>query len=128
MRILLAGRISWRNLFPAACATGVLYVAMETVFSLFFSGMVISDDNKYGPIGIIFALLSYLTAIGVVVILGAVAGLAWYERSSGKSETEHLPLPSGKCGGPGDGRHECAAQDRPAARVPVPRDRPNHPK
>jgi hypothetical protein len=28
-----------------------------------------------------------------VVILGAVAGLAWYERSSGKSETGHLPLP-----------------------------------
>ena len=50
---------------------------METVFSLFFSGMVISNDNKYGPIGFIFALLSYLTAIGVVVILGAVAGLAW---------------------------------------------------
>ena len=94
MRILLAGRISWRNLFPAACATGVLYVAMETVFSLFFSGMVISNDNKYGPIGIIFALLSYLIAIGVVVILGAVVGLAWYERSSGKSETGHLPLPS----------------------------------
>jgi membrane protein len=108
MRILLAGRISWRNLFPAACATGVLYVAMEMVFSLFFSGMVISNDNKYGPIGFIFALLSYLTAIGVVVILGAVAGLAWYERSSGKS-TGHLPLPSGNCGRLGDGRHEYAA-------------------
>jgi hypothetical protein len=66
---------------------------------LFFSGMVISDDNEYGPIGIIFALLSYLTAIGVVVILGAVAGLAWYERSSGKSETGHLPLSSGNRGG-----------------------------
>jgi membrane protein len=86
MRILLAGRISWQKLFPAACATGVLYVAMEAVFSLFFSAMVISDDNKYGPIGIIFALLSYLIAIGVVVILGAVAGLVWQERSSGQGE------------------------------------------
>ena len=84
MRILLAGRISWAKLFPAACATGVLYVAMEAVFSLFFSAMVISDDNKYGPIGSIFALLSYLIAIGVVVILGAVAGLAWQARSSGQ--------------------------------------------
>ena len=115
MRILLAGRISWRNLFPAACATGVLYVAMETVFSLFFSGMVISNDNKYGPIGFIFALLSYLTAIGVVVILGAVAGLAWYERSSGKSETGHLPLPSGNCDRPGDERH--GAPPRPRERA-----------
>jgi membrane protein len=80
MWILLAGRIPWRKLFPAACATGVLYVAMEVVFSLFFSAMVISNDNKYGPIGIIFALLSYLIAIGVVVILGAVVGLVWQER------------------------------------------------
>jgi membrane protein len=30
MRILLADRISWRALFPAACATGVLYVAIGT--------------------------------------------------------------------------------------------------
>src|SRR5215472_14383242 len=94
MRILLAGRISWRKLFPAACATGVLYLVMEAVFSLFFSAMVISNDNKYGPIGIIFALLSYLIAIGVVVILGVVAGLVWQERSSGQGEAGQLPLPS----------------------------------
>jgi len=66
---------------------------MEAVFSLFFSAMVISDDNKYGPIGIIFALLSYLIAIGVVVIMGAVAGLVWQERSSGPGEAGQLPLP-----------------------------------
>jgi membrane protein len=80
MWILLAGRIPWRKLFPAACVTGVLYVAMEVVFSLVFSAMVISNETKYGPIGIIFALLSYLIAIGVVIILGAVVGLLWQER------------------------------------------------
>lgn len=74
MWILLAGRISWRKLFPAACATGVLYVAMEVFFALFFSAMVISNDKKYGPIGVIFALLSYLIAIGVVVIVGRRRG------------------------------------------------------
>jgi hypothetical protein len=90
MRILLAGRISWRALFPAACVTGVLYVAMQTVFSLVFSAMVISDEHTYGPIGTIFALLSYLIAIGVVVILGVVAGRAWHERSPGMSQTGQL--------------------------------------
>ena len=96
MRILLAGRISRRALFPAACATGVLYVAIQAVFSLVFSAMVISDEHTYGPIGTIFALLSYLIAIGVVVILGAVAGRAWNDRSPGKSQVGHLPsaLPS----------------------------------
>jgi membrane protein len=98
MWILLAGRIPWRKLFPAACATGVLYVAMQVVFSFFFSGMVISNNQKYGPIGVIFALLSYLIAIGVVVILGAVVGLAWQERPAGKGAAGHLPggSPSGR--------------------------------
>ncbi|MBV9094983.1 MAG: YihY/virulence factor BrkB family protein [Streptosporangiaceae bacterium] len=80
MWTLLAGRIHWRKLFPAACATGVLYVAMEGFFSLFFSAMVISDEKRYGPIGVIFALLAYLIAIGVVVVLGAAVGLVWQER------------------------------------------------
>ena len=64
---------------------------MQTVFSLVFSTMVISDEHAYGPIGTIFAVLSYLIAIGVVVILGAVAGRAWHERSPGTSETGQLP-------------------------------------
>lgn len=80
MWVLLAGRFPWRKLFPAACATGVLYVAMEGFFSLFFSAMVISDEKKYGPIGVIFALLAYLISIGVVVVLGAAVGLVWQER------------------------------------------------
>jgi uncharacterized BrkB/YihY/UPF0761 family membrane protein len=71
---------------------------MEVVFAVFFSAMVISNDTTYGPIGIIFALLSYLIAIGVVVILGAAAGLAWQDRSSRPSEASDLPLPSGDCG------------------------------
>jgi membrane protein len=97
MWILLGGRISGRKLFLAACATGVLYVAMEVVFSLVFSTMVISNERKYGPIGIIFALLSYLIAIGVVVILGAVVGLVWQERRSGKTGADHLPLRAENC-------------------------------
>lgn len=79
--LLLAGRAPWRRLFPAALATGVCWLGMEIVFSLIISGMVISEDKEYGPIGIVFALMSFLIAIGVVVILGAVVGLVWQERS-----------------------------------------------
>ncbi len=78
---LLTGRISWRDVFPAAVATAVLWVGMEAVFSIIFSGMVTSDDKKYGPIGVVFALMSWLIAIGVVIILGAVAGIVWQERN-----------------------------------------------
>jgi membrane protein len=80
MWLLLAGRIAWRGLFPSAVATGVFWLGMEAVFAAVFSGMVTSNAQKYGPIGIVFALVSYLIAIGVVVILGAVTGIIWQER------------------------------------------------
>jgi membrane protein len=53
---------------------------MVAVFSATFSGMVISSDDRYGPIGIVFDLLSYILAVGVVIILGAVLGIVWHER------------------------------------------------
>ena len=81
MWFLLARRISWRELFPSALATAICWVGMEAVFSITFSSTVISYNKRYGPIGVVFALMSWLIAIGVVIILGAVAGLVWRERN-----------------------------------------------
>jgi membrane protein len=78
--ILVGGRITWRRLLPPAVATGLFYVGMLLVFSLFFSRMIISETNEYGPIGVVFALMTFLIALGVVIILGAVVGLVWQER------------------------------------------------
>ena len=58
----------------------MFWLGMEAVFSAFFSGMVISNDRKYGPVGVVFALMSFFIAIGVVIILGAVAGIVWQDR------------------------------------------------
>jgi membrane protein len=80
MWLLLAGRISWRDLFPSALATAICWIGMEVVFSIIFSSTVISNNKKYGPIGIVFAFMSWLIAIGVVVILGAAVGVVWRER------------------------------------------------
>lgn len=80
MWFLLAGREGWRELLPSAIATAVCWVGMQLVFRVIFSGTVISDNQKYGPIGVVFALMSWLIAIGVVIILGAVIGVVWRER------------------------------------------------
>jgi len=80
MRFLLGGRVTWRRLLPSAVATGLCWLGMVAVFSATFSGMVISSYDRYGPIGIVFDLLSYILAVGVVIILGAVAGIVWHER------------------------------------------------
>jgi membrane protein len=88
MWLLLAGRISWRDLFPAALATAICWVGMEVVFSFIFSSTVIADNKKYGPIGVVFALMSWLIAIGVVIIIGAVVGVVWLERRRDRTASE----------------------------------------
>jgi len=80
MRFLLGGRVTWWRLFPCAVVTGLCWLGMVAVFSATFSGMVISSYDRYGPIGVVFDLLSYVLAVGVVIILGAVTGLVWQER------------------------------------------------
>jgi membrane protein len=76
----LAGRVHWRALMPSAIATAVFWVGMELVFRATFSNTVIANDKKYGAIGVVFALMSWLIAIGVVIILGAIVGVVWRER------------------------------------------------
>jgi membrane protein len=78
--LLLSGRVHWRSLLPTAVATGLFWLGMEVVFSLIFSSTVISDYKKYGSIGVVFALMSWLIAIAVVIILGAVVGIVWNDR------------------------------------------------
>jgi membrane protein len=72
--------VHWRAVLPSAVATSLFWIGMDIVFALTFSNTVIANDKKYGPIGVIFALMSWLIAIGVVIILGAVAGIVWRER------------------------------------------------
>ena len=80
MLILLGGRVWWRELFSAAVATAVFWLGMEIVFAFTFSGMVTSNQKEYGAIGVVFALMTWLIAIGVVIILGAAVGAFWRER------------------------------------------------
>jgi membrane protein len=81
MHFLLDGRVEWRRLFPSAVATG-LFAACFGVFStLYFSSTIISDDRIYGPIGAVFDIVTWLVGIGAVIILGAVAGVVWQDRT-----------------------------------------------
>ena len=77
---LLGGRRTWRELLPAALATSVCWLGMMTVFRLTMSDTITSYNRKYGAIGVVFAAMSFLIAIGVVIIIGAVFGVVWRER------------------------------------------------
>ncbi|WP_208693215.1 YihY/virulence factor BrkB family protein [Streptomyces sp. CB01881] len=80
MWFLLGGRIPGRRLVPCAVATSTFWIGMLVVFHFTFSDMIISYDQKYGPIGVVLALMSFFIAIGVVITLGAVTGMMWRDR------------------------------------------------
>lgn len=53
---------------------------MAIVFRLTFSSAIVSSYRKYGSVGVVFAIMPLLIAIGVVIILGALLGVVWRER------------------------------------------------
>ena len=72
----------WRTLLPAAVATAIFALLLGAFSRVYFSSTIIADDRTYGAIGAVFSLMTCLTAVGAVIILGAVAGGVWHERSS----------------------------------------------
>ena len=80
MHFLLAGRVSWRRLLPSAIITGAFYGGLGVFSRFYFSETIISDSKTYGTIGAVFSIMTWLIAIGAVIILGAVAGAVWEDR------------------------------------------------
>jgi len=82
MHFLLAGRVSWWRLLPSAIATGVFFAALGVFSKFYFSPTIIHDSQTYGSIGAIFGIMTWFVAIAAVVVLGAVAGAVWKDRSA----------------------------------------------
>jgi membrane protein len=80
IHVLLLGRISWAEVFPAGLATAICVTGLSVFSELLFSGQIISSDDDYGPIGVVMILLSWLVGVAVCFHIGAVAGRAWNER------------------------------------------------
>ena len=88
MHFLLSGRVPWRTLLPAAIATGVCYAGLGVFSRFYFSSTIISDSRTYGTIGAVFGILTWLIAIAAVIIIGAVAGVVWENRTSSGPRTD----------------------------------------
>jgi len=71
---LLGGRLGWRALLPGALATTVGLFGLHAYTALFLSSSITSGSREYGPIGVVFALLSFLIGFCVVMLGGALVG------------------------------------------------------
>jgi len=73
MHFLLTGRVPRRLLLRPAILTALFRIGLELFSSVYFSASIISDSRLYGTIGVVFSLMIWFTAIGAVIVLGAVA-------------------------------------------------------
>lgn len=80
MYTLLAGAVRWPAVFPAALVTGACWTGLGVFSSHYFSSAIVANQQKYGPIGIVMIILSWLVAVGVVIHLGAVVGRLYLDR------------------------------------------------
>jgi membrane protein len=80
MRLLLRGRVRWVELVPGGVATAIGQVGLRVFSMLVFSPMVVSNADAYGPIGVVFVLMSWLIGACVVLVGGPVVGYAISKR------------------------------------------------
>ena len=78
---LLSGRVPWRPLVPGALAIAVGLIGLSILAKLLLSRSIVTNHDEYGPIGVVFMLLSWLIALSVVLLGGALLGAALVERS-----------------------------------------------
>ncbi|MEV5509092.1 YhjD/YihY/BrkB family envelope integrity protein [Streptomyces orinoci] len=80
MAVLLAGTVPWRELLPAALVTAFCWMGLGVFSALYFSQAIVTNEQRYGPIGVVMIILSWVVAVGVVIHLGSVIGYRYRER------------------------------------------------
>jgi membrane protein len=72
--MLLLGERDWRYLAPGAAVSGVLGAMLSVASSIYVPILIDWSAEKYGLIGVAFALQSWLLVAGFMVVIGAVFG------------------------------------------------------
>ena len=84
-RFLLAGRVRWRALLPGALVTAAGLAAFSVATSVYLSRAIVYNADRYGPIGVVFVLMSWLTWFSTVLLGGAVLGHTLHQRRAGSA-------------------------------------------
>lgn len=101
--LLLDGRVTWRRLLPGAATTAVLLLLLTTVSRTVMPQFTRNNLEQYGPLGVVFAVGSWLVVFGGTLVVAAVVGRLLSEWRSGaaagkRNEADTAAWPGG---GPG---------------------------
>jgi membrane protein len=78
--LLLSGRIRWRALLPGAVATAVGMGLTSVLSAVFLSRAIVYNSGRYGPIGVVFVMMTWLTAFSLMILAGALIGHTLWRR------------------------------------------------
>jgi membrane protein len=78
--VLLGRRLPWQRLLPTGLITAVAVTILGIASIIWMPHAVSESADRYGVIGIAFALLSWLVGIGFVLVGSAAAGAVVAER------------------------------------------------
>lgn len=78
--LILLGERDWRRLAPGAAISGLLGALLGVAAGIYVPIAMDWSADKYGLIGIAFALQSFLLVAAFVVVIGAVVGATVVER------------------------------------------------
>jgi membrane protein len=70
--MLLAGRVSWRLLLPGAILAAIGQQTLSLFSALWMPHVIERNAQRYGVIGVTFAMLSWLTAVAILLVGAAV--------------------------------------------------------
>jgi membrane protein len=73
-RLLLGGRVPWRRLLPGAAVTALLLVVLNRSSTLVMPAFTRSNLEQFGPLGVVFAIGSWLVVFGGVLVVATVLG------------------------------------------------------
>jgi len=76
IHLLLGGRVPYRELLFPAAVTSAFFLGLGAFSSAVLSAGIVANDKEYGPIGVVFIIMTWLLALGVVFMLGPVVGVA----------------------------------------------------
>jgi uncharacterized BrkB/YihY/UPF0761 family membrane protein len=71
-RFLLARRLSWRHALPSAIVTSVGVILTGIWSVVWLPGIIVSNAERFGAIGITFGIFTWLYALSLVLVAGAV--------------------------------------------------------
>ncbi|MCI0686450.1 MAG: YihY/virulence factor BrkB family protein [Sporichthyaceae bacterium] len=89
--LLLGGRIRWRLLLPGAITAAVGQQLVSLFSAVWMPGLIERNAERYGVIGVTFALLSWLIVLSVVLVAAAVLSAELGRPSTGPAHRPDRP-------------------------------------